>query len=81
MKGLEWTWNMDYRKVEVQIDSIEALKWIMGDQILMEPLYGIILKYKRWLSKEWEIVVWHVYREQNEVVNKLAHMAYLQGSN
>lgn len=73
--GLELTWNMGYKRVIVQVDSETVVNWIKGKKRVISQALNLIEKCKGLLSREWEVELRHIYREQNTAANHLASEA------
>lgn len=66
--------NMEEKYQDSQ-DSREMIKWIKGRILPRGPLRSIIKECREWRSRNWDVRVRHVYREQNEVADFMAKAA------
>ncbi|CAN1858362.1 Putative ribonuclease H protein At1g65750 [Linum perenne] len=71
--GLMIVWDMGYKKVHLQLDSLGAVKDILGTQE-EDTRHGRTLDTINELqSRNWEVTISHIYREGNRVADLLAH--------
>ncbi|CAN1274248.1 Putative ribonuclease H protein At1g65750 [Linum perenne] len=71
--GLMIAWDMGFKKVHLQLDSMAAVTAILGDQE-EESRHGRTLESILELrSRNWEVTISHTFREGNRVVDLLAH--------
>ncbi|CAN1799661.1 WRKY transcription factor 42 [Linum perenne] len=65
-------WEMGFRKIHLQVDSMAAVKAICGRVEEDSRHCQTISSIQEHLSKEWEVRIFHVYREANQVADMLA---------
>ncbi|CAN1138884.1 Putative ribonuclease H protein At1g65750, partial [Linum perenne] len=71
--GLELAWEMQFRKVHLQIDSSAAVLAITNPH-QEDSRHGHILQHIRQLMhRNWTVTVSHIFRERNRVADLLAH--------
>ncbi|CAN1188488.1 Putative ribonuclease H protein At1g65750 [Linum perenne] len=71
--GLMIAWDMGFKKVHLQLDSMAAITAILGDQE-EDSRHGRTLETISELrSRDWEVTISHTYREGNRVADLLAH--------
>ncbi|CAN1193402.1 Putative ribonuclease H protein At1g65750 [Linum perenne] len=73
LEGIKRAWEAGYRKLEVQLDS-KAVVAILSDRSL-EITHGHaleVLEFREWMSRDWELNIRHVYREENFAADHLA---------
>lgn len=70
--GLKKSWEMGYRKVIMESDSISAVRNVNGNETTGGPCKNLVHKCRTLMRQHWEIVIHHVPREQNQVANALA---------
>ncbi|CAN1167478.1 Putative ribonuclease H protein At1g65750 [Linum perenne] len=71
--GLMIAWDMGFKKVHLQLDSMAALTAILGDQE-EDSRHGRTLEAIFELrSRDWEVTISHTFREGNRVADLLAH--------
>ncbi|CAN1775327.1 Putative ribonuclease H protein At1g65750, partial [Linum perenne] len=71
--GLKIAWDMGYKKVHLQLDSLAAVTAILGDQE-EDSRHGRTLESIDELrNRNWEITISHIFREGNKVADLLAH--------
>nr|GMD59190.1 ribonuclease H [Ipomoea batatas] len=75
LKAMEWAWSKGFRNIEIRSDSREIVKRLNGEQMTRGLLNNIIETCKRWMAKDWEVTIKHVYREQNHIADNLAKLA------
>ncbi|CAN1160216.1 hypothetical protein LINPERHAP2_LOCUS23178 [Linum perenne] len=66
-------WDMGYKKVYLQLDSLAAVNAILGTQD-EDSRHGRTLDNINELrSRDWEVTISHIFREGNRVADLLAH--------
>nr|GMC46818.1 ribonuclease H [Ipomoea batatas]GMD31167.1 ribonuclease H [Ipomoea batatas] len=75
LKAMEWAWSKGFRNIEIRSDSRETVKRLNGEQMTRGLLNNIIETCKRWMTKDWEVTIKHVYWEQNHIADNLAKLA------
>ncbi|KAF7809227.1 putative ribonuclease H-like domain-containing protein [Senna tora] len=72
LKGLEMARYLELRKVQLESDSLLAIKLIKDPPGQAHPSAALILKIISLLNKEWEVKLRHIYREGNMAADLLA---------
>lgn len=72
LDGLNLAWEMGFKKVSVEVDSMYAIEVRAKDDIRAHANYDIIFAIKRLLQREWLVTFDHVYREGNRCANAMA---------
>ncbi|KAL5763133.1 hypothetical protein ACOSP7_019397 [Xanthoceras sorbifolium] len=75
--GLDMVWDAGFRKVIVESDCLEAITLIQNDCSINNPLWWLIQKCKKAVSKEWSCHLAHIYRECNGAADALAGMGHV----
>ncbi|KAF7843966.1 putative ribonuclease H protein At1g65750 family [Senna tora] len=72
--GWRWlgAWSLELKKVQLEYDSLLAIKLIKDPPGEAHPSASLILKITSLLNREWEVRVHHVYREGNVAADLLA---------
>ncbi|CAL1367787.1 unnamed protein product [Linum trigynum] len=70
--GLERAWKLGFRKIELNLDSTTAISIIKNWKDSNHSHGLLVGKIGSLLSREWEVVISHVYREKNVVADFLA---------
>ncbi|CAN1826420.1 Putative ribonuclease H protein At1g65750 [Linum perenne] len=71
--GLMIAWDMGYKKVHLQLNSLAAVTSILGGQE-EDSRHGRTLDSIYELrSRNWEVTISHIFREGNRVADLLAH--------
>lgn len=65
-------WGKGYRVVVLESNSFEAADMVMGRCDGMRDDHSIIRECKELLSRDWSLVVRHVFRELNKIVDWIA---------
>ena len=60
LHGLSLAWNLGYRKVWFEMDSIVVLELLEHRCLLIHPEYSLIDKITNLLAKEWHLKFSHV---------------------
>lgn len=79
MKGLEWAWRQGIKKLRVQSDAEDVVHWINGGPLSVGPFRPMLLRCRHWLSRDWDITLRYVIREQNQVADSIAKLAWRNG--
>ncbi|CAN1122461.1 Putative ribonuclease H protein At1g65750 [Linum perenne] len=74
--GLKIAWEMGFRRVHLQLDSKAVVNTICGDIDEDSRHSQTIRSIHRWINRDWEIHVSHVFREANKVADLLAHFGH-----
>ncbi|CAN1253617.1 hypothetical protein LINPERPRIM_LOCUS8360 [Linum perenne] len=71
--GLMISWDIGYKKIHLQLDSMAAVTTILGNQE-EDSRHGRTLDTINELrSRNWEVTISHIFREGNRVVDLLVH--------
>ncbi|CAN1176738.1 Putative ribonuclease H protein At1g65750 [Linum perenne] len=71
--GLMIAWDLGYKKVHLQLDSLAAVTAILGNQE-EDSRHGRTLEAITELrSRNWDVTISHIFREGNRVADLLAH--------
>ena len=71
--GLHMTWDKRFRKVVLESDSRVVVGIINGDTVRVDRNYNLIMQIRGLLGREWEVKIFHVYREANYVADWLTN--------
>lgn len=75
--GLQFAWNMGFRRVIAESDSLTAIKLITQEQnISFHPLAHLIEDCRKLLSLDWYCSLFHIYRERNFSADALAKKSH-----
>ncbi|KAL4352343.1 hypothetical protein GQ457_06G007100 [Hibiscus cannabinus] len=67
------SWCLGFRQIELETDNLESVRILKGVSIALSG-HSIVASIKELLAFDWEVLVRHIYREQNKVVDWLASM-------
>ncbi|GER38152.1 polynucleotidyl transferase, partial [Striga asiatica] len=70
--GLLLCWNKGFRRVELETDSLEAVKMISSLRFMGHPQHGIIKAIMELLDRSWICSISHIHREANSCADWLA---------
>ncbi|KAF7839819.1 DNA polymerase alpha subunit B [Senna tora] len=73
--GLEVAWDMGFRRVSLEADSLTAITMVQNHVEDSHPCANLIHKIHSWLSQDWEVSISHVFREGNRLANEIAKRA------
>ncbi|CAN1183517.1 Putative ribonuclease H protein At1g65750 [Linum perenne] len=76
LRGLELAWDAGYRKLIVRLDSMAAVQLLTNSR---EPnhQHGMeTLRFRELISRNWEVIIEHTYRERNCTTDYLASLGY-----
>ncbi|CAN1269225.1 Putative ribonuclease H protein At1g65750 [Linum perenne] len=71
--GLMIAWDLGFRRVHLQLDSISAVHAICSDIDEDSRHSQTIRSIQERLKKDWVVHISHIYREANKVADLLAH--------
>jgi ribonuclease HI len=80
-EGLQYAWQLGYKKVEISVDSIVVVQVLNKGGTCSAMGLALVKKIKRLIQFEWEIVISHSYREANSCADALASMGCLLDGN
>ncbi|CAN0903393.1 Putative ribonuclease H protein At1g65750 [Linum grandiflorum] len=70
--GLTLAWNWEARRVAIQTDSLAASKLLQQRDNPDHQHASLVLQFQQLLRREWEVKLFHVYREGNCLADHLA---------
>ncbi|KAK8556498.1 hypothetical protein V6N12_002897 [Hibiscus sabdariffa] len=70
-EGLMHAWSRGYRLVELESDSLEAVRIVLVNSPEV-AVFGLVLSIKRWMSKDWRVKIQHVNHKGNRVADRMA---------
>ncbi|CAN1794997.1 Putative ribonuclease H protein At1g65750 [Linum perenne] len=74
--GLSMAWDLGFRQVNLQLDSLAALAAIRGSSDTGGRHGHIIHMIRDLCSRDWTVNLTHTYREGNRVADLLAHLGH-----
>lgn len=78
-RAISWAWNKGWRKVMFSTDLDSMVNWIAGSEVPSGYLKGMVHTCREMLRMNWETLLKHTYREQNETADRLAKLAHTVG--
>ncbi|KAL5772191.1 hypothetical protein ACOSQ2_012115 [Xanthoceras sorbifolium] len=72
LEGLFMTWDVGFRRVQVDSDSLEAVALINGECNDNNPLLHLVHRCRSLMNRNWPCVLEHVFRKSNCVADCLA---------
>ncbi|KAK8577708.1 hypothetical protein V6N13_027975 [Hibiscus sabdariffa] len=73
LEGLNHAWHLDYRKFEVELDSLFTVR-ILHEKVSVEAHYNLLSHIFEALRRGWEVRLSHIFREANAIADELAKM-------
>ncbi|CAN0856312.1 Putative ribonuclease H protein At1g65750, partial [Linum grandiflorum] len=70
--GLTLAWNWEARRVAIQTDSLAASNLLQQRDNPYHQHVSLVLQFQQLLRREWEVKLFHVYREGNCMADHLA---------
>ncbi|CAI0443132.1 unnamed protein product [Linum tenue] len=77
VEGLNLAWDKGYRRVRVQLDSQCAVQLIRHVNTGNHHCAAILDRFRELLSRHWEVIIEHVYREGNRCADFLASRGHI----
>ncbi|CAN1148547.1 Putative ribonuclease H protein At1g65750 [Linum perenne] len=74
--GLKLAWELDKRKVVLQVDSLAAIHLLQEKEDPLHQHAMEVYDFRELLSREWEVSVRHTYREGNHAADFLAGIGH-----
>ncbi|CAN1183539.1 Putative ribonuclease H protein At1g65750, partial [Linum perenne] len=74
--GLNLAWDMGFRRVNIQLDSLAAVAAIKGIPDTDRQHNHIIHQIRELCNRQWTVNLTHTYREGNRVADLLAHWGH-----
>ncbi|CAN0854298.1 Putative ribonuclease H protein At1g65750, partial [Linum grandiflorum] len=74
--GMQLAWTLGIRRLQVQSDSMAAIATLAKDYELEHQHAVLVLKFKELCSRQWEVHIFHIYRETNNVADYLANFGH-----
>ena len=72
-QGLTLVWNLGFKFIQLEIDSVIALSWLTTLTNNFPPdVLPLIYDCKSLMERAWVVQVRHVYREANTCIDALA---------
>ena len=71
--GLQLTWEKRFRKIILETNSKVVVEIINGDIVGVDRNYNLVMQIKDMLGRDWEVRLFHVYKEINCVADWLAN--------
>ncbi|CAN1241629.1 Putative ribonuclease H protein At1g65750, partial [Linum perenne] len=71
--GLMIAWDMGYKKVHLQLDSLAAVTVILGNQEEDSRHSQMLDTINELHRRNWEVTISHIFRDGNRVADLLAH--------
>jgi len=65
LEGLRYARSLDFRRVELHVDSVAVVKILNSGGYGTSDGRSLVMKIRRMLDMDWEVVVNHIYREAN----------------
>ncbi|CAN1164676.1 Putative ribonuclease H protein At1g65750 [Linum perenne] len=75
--GMERAWNAGIRELEIQTDSLAAVRLLTNDKATEHQHASLIAQYNRLLDRNWNISLKHIFREANHLADALAERGHV----
>ncbi|CAN0899108.1 Putative ribonuclease H protein At1g65750 [Linum grandiflorum] len=74
--GLQLAWNLGIRRIQVQSDSMAAIDILAKDLDLDHQHAALVLQFKEFCSRQWEVHLSHIYREAHNATDYLVNLGH-----
>ena len=74
LQGLKMVRENEARQLIIELDSLTVYRWITGLEEINNYLTNIIQECKDYINKDWSISIKHVYREGNQVADRMTKL-------
>ncbi|KAF7808310.1 putative ribonuclease H protein At1g65750 family [Senna tora] len=76
LSGLEAAWSMGFKKVELETDSLMAIKVLDLSTSSSHPCAAVIHQIRHFLSRDWLVKILHIFLEGNMAADPVAAAAF-----
>ena len=81
LQGLNLVWEIGFKKVWLEMDSVEGLELIQQGFSFTHPCVSLIQQITDLIARSWEVNFSHTCRDSNKVADYLAKMALRERRN
>ncbi|CAN0906462.1 Putative ribonuclease H protein At1g65750 [Linum grandiflorum] len=74
--GLNIAWSLGIRRIKVQSDSTAVIAIFINDSALEHQHAVLVMHFKEFCSRQWEVHLSHIYREANNAADYLANLGH-----
>ena len=75
LQGLKMARENGAKQLIIELDSLRVYRWIRGLEEINNSLTNVIQECKDYINKDWSTSIKHVYREGNQVANRMTKLA------
>ena len=68
-------WETGSKRIQVETDCLVIVNWLRGIEEVNTSFATIIQECRDWMERQWVIVIQHLRREGNVVVDAMVKMA------
>ncbi|CAN1835895.1 Putative ribonuclease H protein At1g65750 [Linum perenne] len=76
IKGLQMAWEHGFRRVMLQVNSLVVTQLIQGIEHPVHQKAMEVLNIQKLIRQDWEVKIWHRYREANQAVDFLGCIGF-----
>ncbi|KAK7259832.1 hypothetical protein RIF29_25447 [Crotalaria pallida] len=76
LEGLQLAWNLDFKMVELHLDSLEAFNLLSGSHAGSYQGLGLISRISSLINRDWKVEINHIYRDSNRVADCMAKLSF-----
>ncbi|CAN0858152.1 Putative ribonuclease H protein At1g65750 [Linum grandiflorum] len=76
VNGLQLAWSLGIRRIQVQSNSMAAISILAKDSELEHQYAALVLQFKEFCIRQWEVNLSHIYREANNATDYLANFGH-----
>ena len=74
LEGLRYARSLDFWRVELHVNSVAVVNILNFGGYNIPDGRSLVMKIRRMLDMDWEVVVNHIYREANQCADALAKL-------
>ncbi|KAK9139538.1 hypothetical protein Scep_009219 [Stephania cephalantha] len=74
-EGLDLAWALNYKKLVVESDSLEAIELIKGKVRERYYVAALVADCKKLINQDWSVRIVHITKEANQVADHMANLA------
>lgn len=75
-QGILLAWDLGIRRLRIEMDSLCATQMLAKQLVLTNEFSYIIYAIKKYLNKDWQVFISHVYREVNSVADYMTILVF-----
>ncbi|KAL9417260.1 hypothetical protein AB3S75_040274 [Citrus x aurantiifolia] len=75
-QGLRLAWEAGIKCLLAEVDSLCVTQLISKRVVVPNEFYSVVVAIRELISRNWQVVITHIYREANSAADFMANMAH-----